>query len=119
MLYGLLLLISFSMLTHTVLSAGFSNFVYWKFAVHGVHNLHPCTGFLFSVNNCEYYGLYTISFYTYPYTVHFQWSFLCAGILQRICRNSDVLCIYSVHILCSTFFIMLRKVYGPQDNSGK
>ena len=29
----------------TVLSAGFSIFVYQKCAVHGVHNLRPCTGF--------------------------------------------------------------------------
>ena len=38
----------------TVLSAGFSIFVSWKFAVHGVHNLRPCTGFLFPVNSCKY-----------------------------------------------------------------
>ena len=34
-------------------------------------------------------------FFTNPCTVYFQWSFLCAGILQRICRNSVSLSSYS------------------------
>ena len=66
----------------------FSIFVHWKFAVNKVHNLRPCTWLLFPVYSCKYYSLYTGSFFTYPCTVHFQWPFLCAGILQRICRNS-------------------------------
>ena len=71
---------------YTVLSAGFSIFVYWKFPVDGLHNLRPCTGFLFPVNSCIYYGLYTVLFFTYKWTLHFQWSFLCTGILQSIYR---------------------------------
>ena len=43
----------------TVLSAGFSIFVYGTFAVHGLHNLRPCTRILFPVNSGIYYGLYT------------------------------------------------------------
>ena len=50
------------------------------------HNLRPCTGFLFPVNSCIYYGLYTVLFFTYKWTLHFQWSFLCTGILQSIYR---------------------------------
>ena len=42
----------------------FSIFVYWKFAVDGLHNLRPCTGFLFPVNSCIYYCLYTVLFFT-------------------------------------------------------
>ena len=71
---------------YTVSSAGFSIFVYWKFPVDGLHNLRPCTGFLFPVNSCIYYGLYTVLFFTYKWTLHFQWSFLCTGILQSIYR---------------------------------
>ena len=63
---------------HTVLSAGFSilctgnsQYTYCR-----VHNLCPWTGFLFPVNSRTYYGLYTVSFFTYPCSVHFQWSFL-------------------------------------------
>ena len=44
----------------TVLSAGFLIFVYWKFAVHRQHNLHPCTGFLFPVNCRIYISVYIL-----------------------------------------------------------
>ena len=60
--------------------------MYWKFPVDGLHNLRPCTGFLFPVNSCIYYCLYTVLFFTYKWTLHFQWSFLCTGILQSIYR---------------------------------
>ena len=40
--------------------AGFFIFVYWKFAVHGQHNLHPCTGFLFPVNSRIYISVYIL-----------------------------------------------------------
>ena len=93
----------------TVSSAGFSIFVYWKFAVHGLHNLRPCTGFLFLVNSRIYYGLYTVSFFTYKWTAHFRWSFLATGILQRICCNSDVRVhsVYCERILNSAFFYLI------------
>ena len=59
-----------SNLLFTVLSAGLSVFVHWKVAVrvqvHRVHNLRLCTGFLFPVYSRSYYGLYTVSFITYP-----------------------------------------------------
>ena len=51
---------------YTVLSAGFSIFVYWTFAVHGLHNLRPWTGFLFPVNSRLYYGLYSILEFILP-----------------------------------------------------
>ena len=75
----------------TVLSADFFIFVFWKVAVHWVHNLRPCTGFLFPVHSRTYYGLYTIYFFTYKCTDHFRWWFLCAVKLQLICRNSVIL----------------------------
>ena len=50
-------------LLYTVLRAGFSIFVYWSFAVNRLHNLRPCTGFLFLVNSSIYYGLYTVFFF--------------------------------------------------------
>ena len=46
----------------TVLSAGFSIFVHWKFAVNRVHNLRLCTEFIFPVYSRKYYSLYTGSF---------------------------------------------------------
>ena len=57
---------------YTVLSAGFSIFVYWKVAVHRVHNLRPYTGFLFPVYSRSYYGQYTVLFFTYKCTEHFR-----------------------------------------------
>ena len=61
----------------TVLSAGFSIFVHWKVAVNRVHNLRPCTGFLFPVYSCIYQGLYTVLYFTYKWTEHFRWRFFC------------------------------------------
>ena len=55
-----LLLITSICTPYTVLSAGFSVFVHWKVAVHRVHNLRPCTGFLFPV---ILRSIYRISFY--------------------------------------------------------
>ena len=46
----------------TVLSAGFSIFVHWKFAENRVHNLRLCTEFIFPVYSRKYYSLYTGSF---------------------------------------------------------
>ena len=86
--------------------AGFFIFVYWKFAVHGQHNLHPCTGFLFPVNSRIYFSLYTVSFFTCKWTAHIRWSFLCTGILQHICRNSDVHSGYCGYIVNYNFFII-------------
>ena len=63
--------------TYTVLSAGFSIFVHWKVAVNRVHNLHPCTGFLFLVYSRIYYGLYTELYFTYKWTRHLRWIFFC------------------------------------------
>ena len=62
---------------YTVLSAGFSIFVHWKVAVNRVHNLRPCTGFLFPVYSRIYYGLYTVLYFTYKWTGHFRWRFFC------------------------------------------
>ena len=76
---------------YTVYSAGFSIFVHWKVAVNRSHNLHPCTGFLFPVYSRIYYGLYSVLYFTNRWTAHFRVRFLCTGILQRICRNSDAL----------------------------
>ena len=80
----------------TVLSAGFFIFVYWKVAVHRVHDLRPCTGILFPVYSRSYYGLQytvycTLLFFTYKCTGHFRWGFFGTVKLQRICRNSVIL----------------------------
>ena len=47
----------------TVLRASFSIFVYWKFAVHGLHNLRPCTGFLFPAVYLMVYILFPLANY--------------------------------------------------------
>ena len=61
-------------------------------------------------------GLYTLSFFTYPGTVQFQWSVFCAGKLQCICRNSDVLSVHSRHIIFSAFLnIFVLVCYGLVD----
>ena len=77
--------------------------MYWKVAVHRVHNLRPCTRFLFPVYSRTYYGLCiycTVTFFTYKCTAHFRWRFIRAVILQRICRNSDTLSVYSAMSAC-------------------
>ena len=102
----------------TVLSAGFSTFVYWKLAVHGLHNLRPCTGFLFPVYSRSYYGLCTPSFFYLSMYCTFPVDFLGAGILQRICLNSDVLSVYRGRIIFSTFFNLSYIVwYGHVDRA--
>ena len=83
----------------TVLSAGFFIFVYWKVAVHRVHDLRPCTGILFPVYSRSYYGLqyiqYTVPYFFLPTNVPGisggDFFFFGTVKLQRICRNSVIL----------------------------
>ena len=102
--------------TYTVLSAGFSIFVHWKVAVNRVHNLRPCTGFLFPVYSRTYYGLYTTFFYLQMYRT-FPVATLCAVILQRICRNSDTLSVWCMGYY--KYHIFRNIVYKPRRPSCK
>ena len=98
----------------------FFHFCVLELTVHGLHNLRPCTGLLFPVYSRSYYGLCNGSFFTYPCTVHFQWTFLRAAILQRICRNSDGLSVYTVqwaYYFYSTFWILLYSMIWHSEQS--
>ena len=73
------------------------------------------------VLNFYFRSYYRIFFYLSMYctfTVHFQWTFLHAGILQHIFRNSDVLSMYSERIIFNAFLKLSSIVwYDPVDRA--
>ena len=83
---------------YTALSAGFSIFVHWKVAEHGVHNLRPCTGFLFPVYSCILY----IAVFTVLTLFYLQMDQTFPVEISLYRKNTG----YGGHILNCKFFII-------------